>query len=226
MIWIIDFEDSFTHNIWSVCQKLNLPAQVIEFIDLKKWAKVIENSQQKQVILYGPGPGHPLDYLNYSLGGGVTLSQLMESFFKNPQLFQAGICLGHQLIWSYFGYQCVPCKRAVHGQRMKITIPSLQPWRKLFLTSKNLCDKSVLVQRYHSLMIDSTLRYDKSVILVNKKDKNKIYFLKDHLHDEIVIGLTKRVLTYQFHPESIGTENQFLFFEPFKSFLYGEYPLS
>lgn len=61
----------------------------------------------------------------------------------------------------------------------------------------NFDDKNILVQRYNSLSVFESLKSSK----------------------EIQIRQWKRGISYQFHPESIGTENRALFFVDLLNFL-------
>lgn len=192
-IYICDFNDSFTYNIYSTLKNLNpeLNIKVINQDRVLSFLQVLNQSDEKCCVVLGPGPGHPDDYA-YLFG---TVQRLIE----NPNIFLMGICLGHQLIWSCLGFHIKHCGTPVHGQTSKYMISS-EIQKKLGL------DKSIEVQRYNSLAVILSHKEIETVKL------NDWSLLLDQ--NELILSLKDDILSYQFHPESIGTEKPGQFFEP------------
>jgi anthranilate/para-aminobenzoate synthase component II len=133
---------------------------------------------ESDLLVLGPGPGHPDDY--------ERIFPLIRDWQKEGRpLF--GVCLGHQIFWRIHDEEVVRSKLPVHGQKVKLELTV--EWRNWLKLPVN----EVYVQRYNSL-----------AVLSQAALRNPIYqnFLQD---DEILITKGPRLLTYQFHPESIGT---------------------
>jgi anthranilate/para-aminobenzoate synthase component II len=60
-------------------------------------------------VIFSPGPGHPSD----ARVTGLARRALVEWKDERPIL---GVCLGHQLIGSYFGGRVVESGDPVHGR--------------------------------------------------------------------------------------------------------------
>ena len=137
-------------------------------------------------LILGPGPGHPDDY--------QRIFPLIEEWLqKKKNLF--GVCLGHQIYWRLLGEDVVRSKEPLHGQKILLHLD--EDWSK-FLKVPN----SLHVQRYNSLSVPAqgTMR--------NPQLKN---FVQD---GEILMTRGEGILTYQFHPESMGTSYRQSFFRP------------
>ncbi|MBY0518290.1 MAG: aminodeoxychorismate/anthranilate synthase component II [Bacteriovoracaceae bacterium] len=105
----------------------------------------------------------------------------------------AGICLGHQLIARFLGLRVERSKRPVHGESVALKVP--QWWQeKLKLPSL------VEVQRYNSLGVQA-----------RKLPRDWSGWEED---GEWIALSHARALTYQFHPESVGTSCPEAFFLP------------
>lgn len=193
-ISICDFEDSFTYNIYSELLELGFNAQVISFNQIKEFLQNKINSKEKHVIILGPGPGHPSEYL--------FLQESILNLLKNPNVFVMGICLGHQLIWYFQGCEVSHAKNPSHGNVETYQLNSI--W-------KNMFDKSITVQRYNSLSVKFT-PYE----IQKQKDKAVSLFIHDQ---ECIMSLGQNFISYQFHPESIGTSCPEQFLRPIKEFL-------
>lgn len=175
----IDFDDSFTYNIVQEITEIGIKVEMLNWKDF-------ENCPDTDLLVLGPGPGHPDDY--------QRIFPLVEEWLqKKKMLF--GICLGHQIYWRIRGEDVVRSKDPIHGQKVKLELTKdWQQWLKL--------PQEVWVQRYNSLTVlgQGSMR--------NPDLKNLIS------HDEIVITRGKGILTYQFHPESMGTNFRQAFFLP------------
>ena len=167
---LIDFEDSFTYNLVQELSEANFSVEVIH------WKDFITLPSDDLLVL-GPGPGHPDEY--------QRIFPLIQSWLSmDKPLF--GVCLGHQIFWRLRGESVQRSLRPLHGQRIELN-PS-QEWRQWLDIEGKL-----IVQRYNSLMVGGDVG-DRNLDLIN--------FVHD---DEVLITRSKRILTYQFHPESVGT---------------------
>jgi anthranilate/para-aminobenzoate synthase component II len=194
--YLFDYEDSFTHNIASELRLRSINVKVIEFKDIKNFLTNFE-VKNKSLFIHGPGPGHPDEYseifssINYS--------------FNFPQTYHVGICLGHQIFCSLWGGKVGASRFPLHGQRVQIRIPE---WD---IFDSNYFGKSIDVQRYNSLALPKTQL--KSLIHAPKNIK---YYVSQN---ELLMTSFPNGLTYQFHPESVGTSYRSLFFKPLDNFL-------
>ncbi len=186
---IIDFLDSFTYNIAAEVGKKGFNFKVFE--NSLMVFKKLEKIKEKKVIILGPGPGHPDEY--------QEIFPIIQRLLKKKNLFFLGICLGHQILWRVQGEQVVKSKKPIHGMAVPFIIP---PWEDLF--KKRIWGIETMVQRYNSLTVKPS-----------RKNRNNFSLSGG----EVMAGRFERGLTYQFHPESIGTDNPDLFFEPLKKIL-------
>lgn len=197
MIYLCDFEDSFTYNIYSILKTYNpdIEIEVIQKNRVLTFLQKTKFSEQKHVIILGPGPGHPEDY--------QYLMSTIYGLLQNKNVFFLGICLGHQLIWSSVGATIEHCHLPVHGQTRSYNLP------KQFQKDLNLNESIIHVQHYNSLAVKEHSRLDQALPGVNRYS----------LNDEILISYGERLVTYQFHPESIGTTFPQMFFRSIDQFL-------
>jgi anthranilate/para-aminobenzoate synthase component II len=186
---IIDFLDSFTYNIAAEVGKIGFDLKVFE--NSISVFKKLEKIKEKKVLILGPGPGHPDEY--------QKVFPIIKRLLKKKNLFFLGICLGHQILWRIQGEQVVKSKKPIHGMAVPFIIP---PWEDIF--KKRNWGMETMVQRYNSLTVKPS-----------RRNKNNFSFSGG----EVMAGRFERGLTYQFHPESIGTDNPYLFFEPLKKIL-------
>lgn len=185
---LLDFNDSFTFNVASELYKLDILAEVIAKKDILEKLETITRANKKCVVIYGPGPGHPDEYAQFF--------PIIKKALENPKIFHFGICLGHQLLWQVKGFKVIPSKIPIHGQRFKFKIPK---WSEF---EQNIWDSEIDVQRYNSLVVDSS------------KDGDFSYH-----QEEVVAGRFNRGVSFQFHPESVGTTNPSIFFKSIINFL-------
>lgn len=202
MISILDFEDSFTFNIASEIKlaslELGLPSSIgIEVVKFENHLSFLESvceSQKKRLIVLGPGPGHPDKHRE--------LSHLLSLIMKNENLFLLGICLGHQIIGEIAGFQIDKCETPVHGEAREYDIPEE-------VTSILDFESPIIAQSYNSLaVIESKNSHQFPWIQINLKQNNEVFLF-----------LGQRILSYQFHPESVGTNYRSRFFRYPLSFL-------
>ncbi len=176
----IDFDDSFSFNVIQELTEVGLKVRVMNWKD-------VEIFPEADLLVFGPGPGHPDDY--------QVLFPILEKWLSEEKFF-LGVCLGHQIFWRLKGKDVVSSKRPLHGQKVKLSLsPRWQTWLQL--------PSEVKVQRYNSLaVLDDPLQ-------AAKADMENCLS-----HGEIMMSRNKHIITYQFHPESVGTSFRRAFFVP------------
>jgi anthranilate/para-aminobenzoate synthase component II len=140
-------------------------------------------------VLLGPGPGAISEYQDF-------LNFFNKFYYKKVKT--AGVCLGHQLLCFLNGSEIIQSKNILHGQAEKLVLTSF--W-KVFLETKL---DIVLVQRYNSLTVKTEGLSEK------------------HLYSssgELMAILSDHYLSYQFHPESIGTSCRRIFISSLAKYL-------
>ena len=176
-VLFLDFEDSFTFNVVQELTQLELSVEVIH------WKDFLPESDHDLLVL-GPGPGHPDDYQ-------VIFPQLGEWMSANKKIF--AICLGHQILWRMKGSEVRRSIHPVHGQNVELTLPSeWQQWLHL--------PENIRVQRYNSLAVIPGVEWSGVTSMV--------------FDGEVMISRSTRLISYQFHPESMGTKCRGAFFRP------------
>ncbi len=173
---IVDFDDSFTLNIASFLAKERFSFQVINW---KVWRGQVNLCP---FTLLGPGPGHVREYESCF----PNITKLLNS----EDCFVMGICLGHQLIHYVLDYPIIPWTKPIHGQSRLLSGQFWSwlegqkginkgreiKWRAQFYNSWGVQYKS---QGLSSLYIDE--------------------------RGQVLSGRGNHHLSYQFHPESVGT---------------------
>lgn len=189
MIYLCDFEDSFTYNIYTELCFQKLPIQIIK---KKSFINFLEEkilSKEKCLIILGPGPGHPNEY--------EKVIQVLKKAILEEYLYFYGICLGHQLLCEVLGLSVVRSLHPIHGERVELALS--EHTSQIFNIAREL-----KVQRYNSLSV-----------IMNRKEISRLNELGIHhfSHEKELMGLKgKNFLTYQFHPESVGTTFRSQFF--------------
>jgi anthranilate synthase component 2 len=193
-IYLLDFEDSFTYNIVAVLREEGLFPEVIPFAEVSEFLESFW-PMEKTIVIYGPGPGAPTDHRD--------LYPKIAKLLQHPLVFHLGICLGHQLLWNLMGVKIdrIP---PVHGQAVTLNIP---PWGGYF--EQKDWGRRTWVQRYNSLALSGV-------------DPNDRRFIFDQKREVVLAGRFERGLTYQFHPESVGTSDPHIFFGHCHRFLYND----
>ncbi len=173
---LIDFHDSFTFNIAAELESTGFfQVQVIQWQD---WPA---SALSADLLVLGPGPGHPDEYL-------PKITSALNEALECPQCFVLGICLGHQLIWRNLTVPVVSSAQLMHGQSIELKLSGY--WQNKL----SLFQSKVRVQRYNSLVVDAQHARFYS------QDKQLLFH-----HEELMMSCWPGVMTYQFHPESIGT---------------------
>lgn len=179
----IDFDDSFTWNVIQELEIAGFQVTVIHWMDF-------ETLPETDLLVLGPGPGHPDDY--------QRIFSLINEWLNQKKPF-FGLCLGHQIFWRIRGETVYRSKEPLHGQRVVLELDSRwQNWLEL--------PSEVKVMRYNSLGLNE------EVSIRNPDIQNLV---KD---GEVMISRGERILTYQFHPESVGTSFRQAFFRPLHGF--------
>ncbi len=166
MIYIIDHNDSFTHN---VVHQFSLYDEVV----CNNYNAIDENKLKKaSVIIFSPGPGSPKDY--------PTTSKIYKKFKGQKKMI--GICLGFQQILFCEGAKIVEQKKIYHGYQSNIMVVNK---KSLFPTGKEF-----KVGRYHSLKLkepfkirnfEITMRcLESKVAMAFENNKDKIYGFQFH----------------------------------------------
>ncbi|MBF0299421.1 MAG: aminodeoxychorismate/anthranilate synthase component II [Oligoflexia bacterium] len=215
-IVILDFEDSFTYNIFSTLVQMGIAENNIEVIPYKNVLAFLKNcnlvkantqedeNNERLVLIYGPGPGHPSDYQH--LYGEI------KRLLLNRSIFHLGICLGHQILWNIIGFEVKRSDKPLHGQVTPFCIPH---WSGIF--PQKFWSKQIEVQCYNSLVVD-TFSFIQKFPAIKKFDL-VLQCLENQRSFNCMAGRFERGVTYQFHPESIATSERFLFFKGILKFL-------
>ena len=172
-ILFLDFEDSFTFN---VIQEMNQQGMSCEVLHWSEFTQPLS----PDLLVLGPGPGHPDDYL-------PIYGELKAHLECGRKIF--GVCLGHQILWRMRGAEVSRSVNPLHGQKIKLDLD--QSWRS-WLEVKG----EVWVQRYNSLAVKGPVTLGEN-------------FLVD---GEVLMSQDGQCISYQFHPESVGTNCRSVFF--------------
>ncbi len=175
----LDFEDSFSFNVVQELTEIGLSVDILKWTDFNYTA-----GEGYDLLVLGPGPGHPDDYKN-------IYEFIRDWQSAGKKIF--GICLGHQILWRLKGLEVVRSANPLHGQSIKLILnSSWQDWLNL--------PPETWVQRYNSLAV---------------RDGNTDEGIEKLVEDgEIVMSRSLDFISYQFHPESVGTKCRESFFRP------------
>lgn len=196
MIYLYDFDDSFTYNVYDdlnyYLSDLYGEVKVLhwrELCGLINW----DTFSSFDLVVLGPGPGHPSDY--------KSLHQMIQKLVfesRAPKFF--GVCLGHQLVFSALGHEVKRIENPVHGQAITLEYPL--DWGDFFQDLK-----ANKFQRYHSLGVF----LDKTKVI----ESQALWSCDNQLWGSYI---ENKGVTYQFHPESIGTSFPEDLYRPLRSF--------
>ena len=129
MIYVIDHNDSFTHNV--VHQ-----FAMFDKVECDNYDRIDENKiKRASTIIFSPGPGNPKDY--------PATSKIYKKFKGKKKII--GICLGFQHILYCEGAKIIEQKKIYHGFQSTIQVIN-----KNSLFQKG---KKFKVGRYHSLKL-------------------------------------------------------------------------
>ena len=166
MIYVIDHNDSFTHN---VVHQFSL----FDDVECDNYNQINKTKLEKaSVIVFSPGPGSPKDY--------PATSKIYKKFKSKKKMI--GICLGFQQILFCEGAKIIEQKKIYHGFQSDIKV----------ITDKSIFKKGRIfkVGRYHSLKLkepfksnnfEITMRCLKSKVAMSfENTKDKIYGFQFH----------------------------------------------
>jgi len=174
---VVDAYDSFVHILVGYFESCGCDVSLYRRDDIRL-AKIIDESEG-DVLVLGPGPGHPKDS-----GYGKLLELNAE---RMPVL---GVCLGHQAIGLHYGSKVQYATHLMHGK----TSPISHDQKGCF---SSFSPNSFMAMRYHSLVISDEDFPTEVEITARSEDDG--YIMGIRLASLKLEGI-------QFHPESIGTE--------------------
>lgn len=154
-------------------------------VEVLHWRDFKKISDHDLLVL-GPGPGHPDDYQ-------VLLPLIKDWRNSGKKIF--GICLGHQILWRLLGGEVRRSSSPLHGQQVSLQLD--QEWQNWL----ELSTSEVKVQRYNSLAAVKTEGIIEGLKMLIQ-------------NSEIQILKSSEMISYQFHPESVGTMCRQAFFRP------------
>jgi len=166
MIYVIDHNDSFTHN---VIHQLSL----FDEVKCDNYNKIDKLKLRKaKTIVFSPGPGNPKNY---------PLTTNVYNKFKGKKKI-IGICLGFQQILFSEGAKIIEQKKIYHGFQSNIKVINRSSLFKK--------DKIFKVGRYHSLKLKEPLKIkdfeitmrclESKVAMAFENKINKIYGFQFH----------------------------------------------
>ena len=166
---IIDHNDSFTHNLARYFKVLGAECNVVDYQDLHFG---LEFSH----LVLSPGPLSPDKYPK-------SKALLAKAIGKKPIL---GICLGHQLLASYYGFNVIRAKNPCHGGEVAIKHDGLGLFYGLAAEIKVGC--------YNSLVVE--FKKSEHVVIDAYSSQGEVMSLRH---------MSLPVFGLQFHPESVNT---------------------
>ncbi|MBO1198803.1 aminodeoxychorismate/anthranilate synthase component II [Staphylococcus simiae] len=176
MIIVIDNNDSFTYNL--IDYFATQTKENIEVISINELSLSYLQHHIPSAIVISPGPGKPEDY--------PILYDVLSMFANDIPIL--GVCLGFQILYTYFGGDVICNNYPVHGETTAIQHNNHGLFQGL--------PQDFNAMRYHSLMADiETLPPD---IIVTARNK-----------DNVIMGIAHNYLPLyglQYHPESILSE--------------------
>ncbi|HGH0782104.1 TPA: aminodeoxychorismate/anthranilate synthase component II [Staphylococcus pseudintermedius] len=176
MIVMIDNKDSFTYNIVDYVEyERQQPVTVIdvEAVSIEKLKEM-----QPTALIISPGPGAPEDY--------PILFEVVKAFEHTTPIL--GVCLGFQLLVTYYGGKIIHAPRPVHGHTTSISHDQSPLFQGL--------PEQFEVMRYHSLMADP-MTIAKPLV-VSAQNEQGIVMAVRHM--------SRPIDGVQYHPESILSE--------------------
>ena len=184
MIYIIDHNDSFTHN---VVHQFSL----YDDVECDNYNSIDDSKLKKaSTIIFSPGPGNPKNY--------PSTSNIYKKFKGKKKMI--GICLGFQQILFCEGAKIVEQKKIYHGYQSNVQVINNN---SLFKKGKKF-----KVGRYHSLKLKEpfknknfniTMRCSKSKVAMSFENvKDQIYGFQFHPESFLTINgnaLIKKILS-------------------------------
>ena len=177
-IVFIDNQDSFTYNLVDELEKLNHKVTVYRNTVSKQTieSKVFELQKAGQSVILFFSPGPGTP------SDSPCMSDLLKSLSGVVPIF--GVCLGHQAIAEYFGGKVGLAGETVHGKSSVIQCEAHPIFDGL--------PRNLTVARYHSLVATSV---PDNLMVIGHYNNMPMAFIDEN----------NRILSFQFHPESILT---------------------
>ena len=184
MIYVIDHDDSFTHN---VVHQFSL----FDKVECDNYNRIDKNKLKKSsVIVFSPGPGNPKDY--------PASTKIYKKFKGKKKII--GVCLGFQQILFCEGAKIIEQKKIYHGFQSTIQVIN-----KNSLFQKG---KKFKVGRYHSLKLKEPFKIknfnitmrclESKVAMTFENNKDKIYGFQFHPESFLTVNgnlLIKKILS-------------------------------
>lgn len=173
-----------------------------ELLVIRNDEKSLEEIEQLNFsgLVLSPGPGVPEN--------SGLLMELIDRWHERVPIL--GICLGHQALGTYFGWQLIKASYPMHGKVSTIETMDHPMWKDL--------PKEMDVCRYHSLVLsvagefireDTNQGEDLSVgDNTNRKEPQLIITARSN-DDKAIMAVAHKNLPIwgiQFHPEAILTQ--------------------
>ncbi|MGH8271310.1 MAG: chorismate-binding protein [Gammaproteobacteria bacterium] len=176
-VLIVDFEDSFVHNLADYCRRLGATAGVVSAhaVPEPAWKDEVTH------LILSPGPGRPEDF---------------PSWLRHLALAEArgipvlGVCLGHQALGEAAGAKLVCHRETVHGRGSRLLRLQAAKTDPLFAAWNG-----ETVGRYHSLVVIEPAPNMEPLATLEDNTLMAVRY-RDKPHWGV-----------QFHPESLLTDN-------------------
>ncbi len=184
MIYVIDHNDSFTHN---VVHQFSL----FDKVECDNYNKINKTKLKKaSIIVFSPGPGNPKDY--------PTTSKIYRQYKGKKKMI--GICLGFQQILFCEGAKIIEQKKIYHGFQSIIKVINN---RSLFDVGKifkvGLYNSLKLKEPFKIKNFEITMRCIESKVAMSFENrKDKIYGFQFHPESFLTINgnlLIKKILS-------------------------------
>lgn len=174
LIRLVDNYDSFTYNLYDYFMQLGVSVEVVRNDALTLGEFVAGDFD---ALVLSPGPQAP------SQAG--LLPALIDYYHDRIPIL--GICLGHQGLGEYFGWQLQRAAVPVHGKTSSIVHHGEGIFEGVECPTR--------VMRYHSLLITNPAQQPDLIPTAFTEEGELMAFRHRTLP---IVGV-------QFHPESIGT---------------------
>lgn len=175
-VLVIDNYDSFVHNLVHILENL----EVSEITIVKNDEVSLSEVEKYDKILLSPGPGIPSE--------AGLMPDVIKQFYKTKSIL--GVCLGHQALGEFFGFNLKQLSQPLHGISTEVTaICNSKLFRDMPLKFK--------VGHYHSWIIEPTQFSDHEMEIIACDADGRVMAIQ---HKQLPI------YGVQFHPESILTE--------------------
>ena len=203
-ILVIDHYDSFTYNLVDLLGQycVQPPLVLAADTDPRDVQRLLQQHRIDGIVL-SPGPGNPDNC-------GTLAASLVATQPDTPIL---GVCLGHQILGTYYGATCTAAPTPVHGQVQALEfLDAMQHddlWqRALALVESQNGNATTLwdVTRYHSLHVT---QLEQSPLIPVAQTADKVIMAFHHP--------TLPHYGVQFHPESVGSQHGWALLKAFCS---------